>query len=291
MLVGDRNTSPSEIVGNSMRQRAGREHAALDRLDQFGHAAMAVVEPARRSGDADDRLCQELARIAHRARERAPQIGGESRIAVVGEPAFEALAFALRHAAHPCTKARRGSNGFRRAPAFSRPWRPEALGDARLEGRGGGRPGPCSRPADVRTRVGRARKGPASSEPNQTSRAALLVPGPATSAPAGPTVAGRSRLKCVRTDPGFSPGRARPPPGCRAARPCRAGDREAEDPETPPCEDGLSAASTRPGVAAVPSHRPSAWLGAFAPPPRPKSDAAPLSNASGSAPRGQDDCS
>src|SRR5215203_3053512 len=25
--------------------------------------------------------------------------------------------------------------------------------------------------------------------------------------------------------------------------PCRAGDREAEDPETPPCEDGLSAAS------------------------------------------------
>jgi len=26
------------------------------------------------------------------------------------------------------------------------------------------------------------------------------------------------RLKCVRTDPGFSPGRARPPPGCRAAR-------------------------------------------------------------------------
>src|SRR3954462_4657090 len=27
--------------------------------------------------------------------------------------------------------------------------------------------------------------------------------------------------------------------------PCRAGDREAEDPETPPCEDGLSAASAR----------------------------------------------
>src|SRR4051812_23183589 len=27
--------------------------------------------------------------------------------------------------------------------------------------------------------------------------------------------------------------------------PCRAGDREAEDSETPPCEDGLSAASAR----------------------------------------------
>src|SRR5215204_1237823 len=29
--------------------------------------------------------------------------------------------------------------------------------------------------------------------------------------------------------------------------PCRAGDREAEDPETPPCEDGLSAASAAAG--------------------------------------------
>src|SRR3954453_16990443 len=27
--------------------------------------------------------------------------------------------------------------------------------------------------------------------------------------------------------------------------PCRAGDREAENPETPPCEDGLSAASAK----------------------------------------------
>ena len=29
--------------------------------------------------------------------------------------------------------------------------------------------------------------------------------------------------------------------------PCRAGDREAENPETPPCEDGLSAASAAAG--------------------------------------------
>ena len=134
------------------RQRAGRKHAAFDGLDELGHAAMAVVEARGRLGDADDRLCQELARIAHRACKRAPQIGGESRIAVVGEPAFEALAFALRHAAHPCTKARRGSNGFRRAPAFSRPWRPEALGDARLEKRGAREAWSVhSRPADVRT--------------------------------------------------------------------------------------------------------------------------------------------
>jgi len=46
-------------------------------------------------------------------------------------------------------------------------------------------------------------------EPDQASRAAPLVPGLAL-----------RRLKCVRTDPGFLPGRARPPPGCRAARPC-----------------------------------------------------------------------
>ena len=35
----------------------------------------------------------------------------------------------------------------------------------------------------------------------------------------------------------------------------RAGDREAEDPETPPCEDGLSAASTAAGASIGRSHR------------------------------------
>ena len=113
--------------------------------------------------------------------------------------------------------------------------------------------------ADVRTRVGWVGRVPPGS-PSRTrpparrswSLAPRLRRQPASDKP------GLRRLKCVRTDPGFSPGRARPPPGCRAARPCRAGDREAEDPETPTCEAGLSAASARPGVAAVPSHRSSA---------------------------------
>ena len=99
-----------------------------------------------------------------------------------------------------------------------------------------------------------------------------------------------SRLKCVRADPAVAPGRARPPPGCRAARPCRAGDREAEDPEAPPCEGGLSAASTlRASLVADPSsHRLRASRKPLPVHASPKADAAPLSNASGSAPRGRD---
>ena len=61
------------------------------------------------------------------------------------------------------------------------------------------------------------RSAPPSGRVRRTPRAALLVPGPATSAGPRPLPV-ESRLKCVRTDPGFSPGRARPPPGCRAAR-------------------------------------------------------------------------
>ena len=163
--------------GEVERQRAGGKHAAFDGLDELRHAAMAVVEAAGRLGDADHRLCQELARIAHRARERAPQIGGESRIAVVGEPAFEALAFALRHGAHPCTKALQGSNGFTARAGVL----------AALAARGFARRAPRKRGAReawsvLRVRRTCAREGGKGkearlSEPNQTSRAALLVPG------------------------------------------------------------------------------------------------------------------
>jgi hypothetical protein len=41
---------------------------------------------------------------------------------------------------------------------------------------------------------------PPGAKPNQTSRAALLVPGPALRHLWRPSVAGRQRLKCVRTD-------------------------------------------------------------------------------------------
>jgi hypothetical protein len=58
------------------------------------------------------------------------------------------------------------------------------------------------------------------------------------------SVAGRQRLKCVRTDPGFSPGRARPPPGCRGTRPLARRTREAEDPGPTVASDRPSTAST-----------------------------------------------
>src|SRR3954454_24405973 len=85
---------------------------------------------------------------------------------------------------------------------------------------------------------------PPGAEPNQTSRAALLVPGPALRLVWRPSVAGRQRLKCVRTDPGFSPGRARPPPGCRGTRPLARRTREAEDPGPTVASDRPSTAST-----------------------------------------------
>src|SRR3954454_9706028 len=51
--------------------------------------------------------------------------------------------------------------------------------------------------------------------------------------------------------------------------PCRAGDREAEDPETPPCEDGLSAASATAGkpAEAIASGFPDAALFRLPDPP------------------------
>src|SRR3954447_13785775 len=65
----------------------------------------------------------------------------------------------------------------------------------------------------------------------------------------------------------------------------RAGDREAENPETPPCEGGLSVRVNRDRLIADRSHqRRRATLASE----RLTADAAPLSNASGSAPRGRD---
>ena len=79
--------------------------------------------------------------------------------------------------------------------------------------------------ASGRTCTGRMRKegDPPGAEPNQTSRAALLVPGPALRHLWRPSVAGRQRLKCVRTDPAFSrDGRDRRPGAGGRAFPRRA---------------------------------------------------------------------
>ena len=84
-LVGLRNTSPREMVGNSIGRAPAAKDAALHRLDHFRKVAVAVVEAAGRMGDADDRPVQHLAAIAHGTREGAPQIKAEITVAVVGE--------------------------------------------------------------------------------------------------------------------------------------------------------------------------------------------------------------
>ena len=60
-LVGLRKTSPSEIGRKLDRQCAGREHAALDRVQQVREMTVAIVEARRRVGDADHGLCQHRA--------------------------------------------------------------------------------------------------------------------------------------------------------------------------------------------------------------------------------------
>ena len=78
------------------RQRAGRENAAFDRLDQLGKVAMAIVEAARRTGDADDRTIEHLPAVPHRTRERPPEVETEIAVAVIGEaPAEAAIVFLL----------------------------------------------------------------------------------------------------------------------------------------------------------------------------------------------------
>ena len=73
------------------RQRARRQHAAFHRLQQFRKMAVTIVEARRRVGDADHRLSQHRARIAHGLREGAAQIEREVPVAVVGEAVLEAV--------------------------------------------------------------------------------------------------------------------------------------------------------------------------------------------------------
>ncbi len=104
-LVGLRNTSPSEMVGKFDRQGAGRQHAALDRVQQFREMAVAIVEARWRIGDADHRLFQHGGGIAHRAGERTPQIKREIAVAVIGQAVGDAGGF-FAHAELFCSRAR-----------------------------------------------------------------------------------------------------------------------------------------------------------------------------------------
>ena len=93
MLVG-REEDFAERDGREVdRQRAGGEHAALDRIDQLGEMAVAVVEAARRPGRCRRPARQHVGRVAHRLRERAPQVEREVGVAIIGEAAGDAVLF------------------------------------------------------------------------------------------------------------------------------------------------------------------------------------------------------
>ena len=67
------------------RQRAGREHAAFHRRQESRKMAVAIVEVRPGVSNADHRLVEHRARIAHGLRKRAPQVAGEIPVAVIGE--------------------------------------------------------------------------------------------------------------------------------------------------------------------------------------------------------------
>ena len=97
--------------GERHRQPAGGQHAALHRLDQVRHRAVAVVVGRAGVDDADHRAIQHRLRIPHRLGEGAAEIQRELAVAVVGRVAREAApGTGMGHGAH----ARAGSH--RREP-------------------------------------------------------------------------------------------------------------------------------------------------------------------------------
>ena len=119
MLVGDEKHLAERDGGEFDRQRAGGEHAALHRLEQFGEMPVAIVEAGRRIGDADHRLFQHVAGIAHRLRERAPQITRKIAVAVIGEAVRDADGF-FAHAAIFCSRASPDASRMRQGCAAMR---------------------------------------------------------------------------------------------------------------------------------------------------------------------------
>ena len=99
MLVGERNTSPSDTVGNSIGSAPAASTPRFTASQQLGEMPVAIVEAGRRIGDADHRLVQHGAGIAHRLRERAAQITGKIAVAVIGEAVRDADGF-FAHADH-----------------------------------------------------------------------------------------------------------------------------------------------------------------------------------------------
>ena len=75
--------------GKRHRQRAGGEHPAPHRLEQFWEMPVAIVEGGWGIGDADHGLFQQRTRVAHGLRKGTPQVEREIAVAVVGETVLE----------------------------------------------------------------------------------------------------------------------------------------------------------------------------------------------------------
>ena len=79
------------------RHRAGQHHAALHRLDDLRHVAMARVVVAVGVGDADDRTVERVVGIAHRLDEGLAQKQRETRIAVTRQTLAQSVSHLLSY--------------------------------------------------------------------------------------------------------------------------------------------------------------------------------------------------
>ena len=124
MLVGHKNTSPSEWSGIRPAGRL-RHDAAFYRFDQLRKVPVAVVEAARRLGDTDDWPRQHLVRKAHRLGKRAPQIERKIGVAVIGQPARQAMLLLVRQGGLCFFQSNAVQHQKRRRYRrdISRPWR------------------------------------------------------------------------------------------------------------------------------------------------------------------------
>ena len=87
---GRERPRPARWSGNSIGSAPAARTPRLTASSSSGKWRWQLLKSGRRIGDADDRLGQHRARIAHRLRERAAQIEREIAVAVIGQAVGEA---------------------------------------------------------------------------------------------------------------------------------------------------------------------------------------------------------